>query len=230
MELLTSGIGSALARLAAGDAELWSIATRTLGISGLATLLAIAGGIPAGLALAEARLPVRRLWLAVVYTGMGLPTVLVGLVLTLLFWSDGLLGSLRLLFTPAAMVAGQALIALPVVTGLTASAVQSVDARVRTQLLALGASPSQAAVLLAWQARRGVIAACAAGLGAAVSEVGAAMMLGGNLSGSTRVLTTATVTEARMGRFDTAIGLGVLLLLIAFAANAVIVFFQPRVR
>lgn len=230
MELIGTGVAEALRRLVAGDGELWGIAGRTVGISGAATIVAIALGVPAGLLLALGRLPARRFWIAVVYTGMGLPTVLVGLVLTLIFWRDGLAGSWRLLFTPSAMVLGQAAIAFPVVAGLTAAAIQSVEARVRLQVLCLGASSVQMAAMLAWQARRGVLAACAAGLGAAVSEVGAAMMLGGNLSGSTRVLTTATITEARMGHFDAAIGLGVLLLAMAFVVNASMLLLHPRVR
>ncbi len=230
MDLIGQGIAGALRLLASGDAELWGIAGRTVQVSGVATILAVLAGVPLGLWLALGRVPLRRAVLIAVYTGMGMPTVLVGLVLTILLWREGPLGGLRLLYTPSAMIAGQAVIALPIVMGLTASAVQSIDARVRLQIAALGASTVQAAVLLAGEARRGILAACMAGFGAAVSEVGAAMMLGGNLSGSTRVLTTATVTEARMGYFDEAIGLGALLLVIAFSINAALVALQPRVK
>ncbi len=230
MELIRDGLLAALTLLLRGDPELWGIAARTVLISGGATLVSVALGVPAGLLVALGRVPGRRFVLALLFTGMGLPTVLVGLVLTVLLWREGPLGGLRLLYTPTAVLIGQAIIAFPVIAGLTAAAVQSIDPRVRLQVEALGATPVQAARLLAGEARRGVLAACMAGFGAAVAEVGAAMMLGGNLSGSTRVLTTATITEARMGRFDRAIGLGAILLAIAFLVNVSLTVLQPRTR
>ncbi len=161
---------------------------------------------------------------------MGMPTVLVGLVLTMLLWREGPLGDLGFLFTPTAVVLGQIVIAFPIVAGLTTSAIQGIEPRVVLQIRALGASGVQAARLLALEARRGIIVAVLAGFGHALSEVGAAMMLGGNLAGETRVLTTATILAARMGKFDLAVGLASLLFAIALLVNGGAVALQPRAR
>jgi tungstate transport system permease protein len=219
MHPILDGISAAFRLLFSGDAELWGSTGRTLAISGSATVLAALAGIPAGVAVGLSRARSRRILVAALYAGMGLPTVLVGLLLTVLLWREGPLGSLGLLYTPAAMVMGQVVIAFPVVGGLTVSAIDAIAPRVRRQVEALGATRLQAARLLAIEARRGIVVATLAGFGHALSEVGAAMMLGGNLAGSTRVLTTATVLAARMGQFDLAIGLALLLFTIALVVN-----------
>jgi tungstate transport system permease protein len=227
---ILDGLLQGVQLLISGDPEIWGTTGRSLVISGSATGLATLLAVPFGIWVAVGRVPARRIFLAAVYAGMGMPTVLVGLVLTLLFWREGPLGAFGLLFTPTAVVLGQIVIAFPIVAGLTASAAQGIEPRVVLQVRALGASGMQAARLLAFEARRGIVVAVLAGFGHALSEVGAAMMLGGNLAGETRVLTTATVLAARMGRFDLAVGLASLLFAIAVLVNGGAVALQPRAR
>jgi tungstate transport system permease protein len=224
------GLTAGIHLLLAGDPEVWGTTGRTLVFSGSATVLAALAAIPCGIWVAVGRVPARRLFVATLYAGMGMPTVLVGLVLTMLLWREGPLGRFGLLFTPPAVVLGQIAIAFPMVAGLSHAAVNGLERRVVLQVRALGANGRQAAWLLAIEARRGILVALLAGFGHALSEVGAAMMLGGNLAGETRVLTTATVLAARMGRFDLAIGLGTLLFAIALLVNGGAVALQPRAR
>jgi len=224
------GLTAGITLLLTGDPEVWGTTARSLVFSGSATALAALVAIPFGIWIAVGRLPARRLFVAALYAGMGMPTVLVGLVLTMLLWREGPLGRLGLLFTPPAVVLGQIAIAFPLVAGLSHAAVNGLERRVVVQVRALGANGRQAAWLLAIEARRGILVALLAGFGHALSEVGAAMMLGGNLAGETRVLTTATVLAARMGRFDLAIGLGALLFAIALLVNGGAVALQPRAR
>jgi tungstate transport system permease protein len=224
------GLTAGMQLLLAGDPEIWGTTARSLLFSGSATALAALAAIPFGIWIAVGRVPARRLFVAALYAGMGMPTVLVGLVLTMLLWREGPLGRFGLLFTPPAVVLGQIAIAFPLVAGLSHAAVNGLERRVLVQVRALGANGRQAAWLLAVEARRGILVALLAGFGHALSEVGAAMMLGGNLAGETRVLTTATVLAARMGRFDLAIGLGALLFAIALLVNGGAVALQPRAR
>ena len=230
MQEILHGLTAGWKLLLDGDPEVWGTTARSLVFSGSATALAALAAIPFGIWIAVGRVPARRLFVAALYAGMGMPTVLVGLVLTMLLWREGPLGRLGLLFTPAAVVLGQIAIAFPLVAGLSHAAVNGLERRVVVQVRALGANGRQAAWLLAVEARRGILVALLAGFGHALSEVGAAMMLGGNLAGETRVLTTATVLAARMGRFDLAIGLGVLLFAIALLVNGGAVALQPRAR
>jgi len=224
------GLTAGITLLLTGDPEVWGTTARSLVFSGSATALAALVAIPFGIWIAVGRLPARRLFVAALYAGMGMPTVLVGLVLTMLLWREGPLGRLGLLFTPPAVVLGQIAIAFPLVAGLSHAAVNGLGRRVVVQVRALGANGRQAAWLLAIEARRGILVALLAGFGHALSEVGAAMMLGGNLAGETRVLTMATVLAARMGRFDLAIGLGALLFAIALLVNGGAVALQSRAR
>ena len=230
MHEILQGLTAGIHLLLAGDPEVWGTTARTLIFSGTATALAALAAIPFGIWIAVGRVPARRLFVAALYAGMGMPTVLVGLVLTMLLWREGPLGRFGLLFTPPAVVLGQIAIAFPLVAGLSHAAVNGLERRVLVQVRALGANGRQAAWLLAIEARRGILVALLAGFGHALSEVGAAMMLGGNLAGETRVLTTATVLAARMGRFDLAIGLGTLLFAIALLVNGGAVALQPRAR
>jgi tungstate transport system permease protein len=227
---ILQGLTAGMQLLCAGDPEIWGTTARSLLFSGSATALAAVAAIPFGIWIAVGRVPARRLFVAALYAGMGMPTVLVGLVLTMLLWREGPLGRFGLLFTPPAVVLGQIAIAFPLVAGLSHAAVNGLERRVVVQVRALGANGRQAAWLLAVEARRGILVAVLAGFGHALSEVGAAMMLGGNLAGETRVLTTATVLAARMGRFDLAIGLGALLFAIALLVNGGAVALQPRAR
>ncbi|HYB40325.1 MAG TPA: ABC transporter permease [Candidatus Methylomirabilis sp.] len=228
MALLGQGLLEALRLLATGDREIWRIAALSLQVSGSATLLSLLVGVPLGTLLALARFPGQRFLISLVNTGMGLPPVVVGLFATIVLWRDGALGFLELLYTPVAMVLAQFVIAAPIVTGLTLSAVQQVPAQFRLQMLGLGASGVQMVAALLREARLPMLAAIMAGFGGVVSEVGASMMVGGNIRGSTRVLTTATVLETSKGNFDVAIALSVILLLITFAVNWALTVIQQR--
>lgn len=228
METLWRGFLEALHLLLTGDPEVWTITWRSLRISGMATLIGVVLGIPLGTYLALRRPPGQRVWLSAVYTGMALPPVVVGLVVALLFWRSGPLGFLEWMYTPRAMVLAQTVLALPVVTGLTVTALQQLDPHLRWQLLGLGASRWQMVWLLWREARLLLLAAVMAGFGTAISEVGASLMVGGNLRRYTRVLTTAVVLETRRGEFARAIALGLILLGLAFVVNAVLTFVQQQ--
>jgi tungstate transport system permease protein len=228
--LIGEGLYEALRLLLTGDAEVWRITALSLQVSGSATLVSLLVGIPLGTGLALGRFPGRALAVSLVNTGMGLPPVVVGLFVTILFWRSGALGALELLYTPAAMVFAQFVIASPIVIGLTLAAVQQVPDKFRLQVLALGASRVQMVWTLLREARLPMLAAVMAGFGGVISEVGASMMVGGNIKGSTRVLTTATVLETGKGNFDVAIALSVILLLITFLVNWALTWIQQRAR
>jgi tungstate transport system permease protein len=216
-------------RLLAGDPALGAIVRLSLYVSGVALFLGALIGLPLGVALALTRFPGRRLLIALVYTGMGLPPVVVGLAVYLLLSRSGPLGGLGWLFTPPAMILAQTILAAPLIAGFTMASVQGVDPALRTQLVALGASPLQVSLALLWEARVGVLIAVIAGFGSIISEVGAVMLVGGNIAGSTRVLTTAIVLETRKGEFALAIALAAVLLTIAFAINAAALQLQQRI-
>ncbi len=230
MGLFLDGVVQAVKLLLGGDREVWAVTLLSLQVSCSATLLSLVVGVPAGTALALTRFPGRGLVISLVNTGMGLPPVVVGLFVTILLWRNGALGALELLYTPTAMVLAQLLIAAPIVTGLTMAAVQQIPARFRLQLLALGASRAQMVWALLREARLPMLAALMAGFGGVISEVGASMMVGGNIRGSTRVLTTATVLETGKGNFDVAIALSLILLGITFLVNWALTAIQQRRR
>jgi tungstate transport system permease protein len=228
MDLIIRGIRQAFELLLRGDAEVMEIMWLSLRVSGLATALSLLVGVPVGMALALRRFPGRTLLLAAINSGMGLPPVVVGLVASILLWRTGPLGVLDLLYTPAAIVAAQFVLAVPVVAGLTAAAVQQLDPRLRVQLAGLGASRLQTLAWLLHEARLPLLAAVMAGFGAVISEVGASMMVGGNILHYTRVLTTATVLETSKGNFDVAIALSVVLLAVTFCVTVVVTAVQQR--
>ncbi len=228
MDLVVAGLRHALALLLGGDPEVWSILWRSLQVSGTATLLALALGIPAGATLALARFPGRTVLVSAVNTGMGLPPVVVGLFVTLLLWRRGPLGGWEILYTPAAIVIAQAIIASPIITGITLAAVQNVPEAFRLQLLGLGASRLQMVWVVLREARLPMLAAVMAGFGAVISEIGASMMVGGNIKGQTRVLTTAMVLETGKGNFEVAIALAILLLVLVFLVNWLLTGLQQR--
>ncbi|MBI2198615.1 MAG: ABC transporter permease [Candidatus Rokubacteria bacterium] len=230
MSLFVEGVLEALRLLLTGDPEVWRITLLSLQISGSATALSLLIGIPLGTVLALARFPGRALAVSLVNTGMGLPPVVVGLFVTILLWRNGALGFLEMLYTPLAMVLAQMVIAAPIVTGLTLAAVQQIPAAFRLQMLALGASRAQMVGALLREARLPMLAAVMAGFGGVISEVGASLMVGGNIKGSTRVLTTATVLETSRGNFDIAIALSVILLLLTFLVNWALTWIQQRPR
>jgi tungstate transport system permease protein len=228
MELIWKGFLEAVRLIVTGDPDVLQITWLSLQISGGATLLSLLAGIPAGMALALARFPGRGLCVALVNTGMGLPPVVVGLFVSIFLWRSGPLGVLELLYTPTAIVIAQFIIAAPIVMGLTIAAMQQLNPKLRLQLLGLGASRWQLLWLLMREARLPLLAAVMAGFGGVISEVGASMMVGGNIRGQTRVLTTATVLETGKGNFDLAIALGVILLVLAFAVNYLLTRIQQR--
>ena len=230
MELIWKGFLEAVRLIVTGDPYVLQITWLSLQISGGATLLSLLAGIPAGMALALARFPGRGLCVALVNTGMGLPPVVVGLFVSIFLWRSGPLGVLELLYTPTAIVIAQFIIAAPIVMGLTIAAMQQLNPKLRLQLLGLGASRWQLLWLLMREARLPLLAAVMAGFGGVISEVGASMMVGGNIRGQTRVLTTATVLETGKGNFDLAIALGVILLVLAFAVNYLLTRIQQRGR
>ena len=230
MDLIWDGVREALRIIATGDRDVWEITFRSLLISGSATAIALVLGIGIGAALAFRRFPGRNLAVALVNTGMGLPPVVVGLMVAILLWRSGPLGMLHLIYTPGAMVIAQTLIAVPLVTGFTVAALGALPARLRPQLYALGASRLQMLWLVLQEARLPLLAAIMAGFGAAVSEVGASLMVGGNLAGETRVLTTAVVLDTQRGEFDSAIALSLILLVLIFVVNAVLTGVQQRER
>lgn len=206
--------------------EILQITLLSLQISGLATSISLLMGLPLGTLLALGKFPRRSLLLSLINTGMGLPPVVVGLFVAMMLWRSGPFGDLKLIYTPTAIVIAQVIIAFPVVPGLTASALQALDPRL--QLRGLGASTPQMVWMLWREARMPLLAALMAGFGAVISEVGASMMVGGNIRYQTRVLTTAIVLETGKGNFDIAIGLGVLLLVITFLVNWALTVIQQR--
>ena len=228
MDLLLEGMRQAVMLLVAGDAEVWSILWLSLAVSGMATLISLVLGVPLGALLALARFPGRRVLVSAVNAGMGLPPVVVGLFVSLLLWRSGPLGDLEILYTPAAIVVAQAVIAAPIVTGITLAAVQNVPALFRLQLLALGASRLQMVSIVIREARLPMLAAVMAGFGGVISEVGASVMVGGNIKGQTRTLTTAMVLETGKGNFEVAIALAVLLLILVFAVSYALTTIQQR--
>ncbi len=191
----------------------------SLYVTGSALLVSTVLGIPSGAWLGQRGFIGRRLVIAFLYTGMGLPPVVVGLFVYLLLSHNGPLGGLGWLFTPRAMILAQVIISFPEVAGFTMAAVMGVDPNLRFQVLSLGATPRQATLAVLYEARFGILVSVIAGFGAIISEVGAVMLVGGNIEGFTRVLTTAIVLQTRQGNFDMAIALGIVLLAIAFLVN-----------
>ncbi len=229
MNDLFAGIGDGLRLLLSGDPEVWGVTWLSLRVSLAATAISLLIGVPIGVALGAWRGgPARTMALGVVHAGMGMPPVAAGLLVSLFLWRSGPLGALGLLFTPAAMVIAQALIATPLVAGLTAAALGGLDPRYRLQLAAMGAGPVRSAWMLLREARVPTIAAAVAAFGGVISEVGAAMMVGGNIKGQTRVLTTATVLEVGRGNFAAAVALSTVLLILVYTVVLALTVLQSR--
>ncbi|TMF00946.1 MAG: ABC transporter permease subunit [Chloroflexi bacterium] len=222
MDLLWEAIRDAAGLIARADAELLRIAMLSLAVSASATGLAAALGIPLGIALHIGHFRGRATASLAINAGMGLPPVVVGLVVMLLLWRTGPLGALRLLYTPSAMVAAQVLVALPLVAGITRTAISLLDVDLRLAMRADGASETRIGRELAAAALPQVLVAAAAGFGRAISEVGASLMVGGNIVGQTRIMTTAIALEASRGEFALALALGFVLLALAFGVNALL--------
>lgn len=208
--------------------EIWPIIRLTLIVSGLSTFIAFILALPAAFLLYLNQFPGRKLILSLIHTGMGLPPVVVGLFVALFLWRSGPLGSLNLMYTPAAIVIAQVILAWPIIAGLSLSALEQVDPALLIQAKALGASPTQLLWTLFCEARLGQISGIIAAFGAVISEVGAVLMVGGNLKGHTRVLTTAILQETRLGHFRLALILALTLIIISFAINWCLTSWQQK--
>jgi len=230
VDLIWEGLRKALELLLTLDPEVLRITLLSLKVSGIATLLSVLLGLGFAVLVALNEFPGKRLVIALINTGMGLPPVVVGLFVTVLLWRNGPLGFLGILYTPLAIILAQAVIATPIIAGLGLAALQHLPPDLRLQILALGATRTQLVWLLLKEARLPLLAAVMAGFGGVISEVGASIMVGGNLKGSTRVLTTATVMETSRGNFDAAFALSFILLVLAFSVNALLTHLQQHGR
>jgi tungstate transport system permease protein len=228
MPVITEGLKEAVRLLVTLDPEIMGITLRTIQVSGTGTFISVLIGIPVGAFLALKTFFGRGFLVSLVNFGMGLPPVVVGLATWLALTRYGPLGMLGLLYSPTAMIIAQAVIASPIVAGLTLAAIQSVNPKLRLQMIALGATKVQYLILLLWEARLGILAAIIAGFGGVISEVGASMMVGGNVRGYTRVLTTATVLEVSKGKFELAAALSIILLLLTFCIMWGLSYLQQR--
>lgn len=230
MDLIFDGIVKACKLLAARDPEVLRITLLSLKVSGIATLISIFFGISCGMVIAFNTFPGKKLVVSLVNTGMGLPPVVVGLFVTVFLWRNGPLGFLGILYTPTAIILAQAVIATPIVMGISLAALQNLPAKLRLQILSLGATKAQMVWLLVREARLPLMAAIMAGFGGVISEVGASIMVGGNILNYTRVLTTATVMETSKGDFDVAFALSIILLTLMFLVNYLFTMVQQRER
>jgi tungstate transport system permease protein len=219
METITHGLWRGLCLILSGEPELYRIVWLSLRVSGSAVFLAALVGFPLGALVGLGKFPGRRLVINLLNTFMGLPPVVVGLTVYLLLSRSGPLGAFNLLFTPAAMILAQALLATPIVAALSVAAVAEVSPLVREAALGLGASGLQATLVVVREARFAAMAAVIAGFGRVIAEVGAVMMVGGNIAGYTRVMTTAIALDTSRGQFELAIGLGVVLIALSFLLN-----------
>jgi tungstate transport system permease protein len=214
-------------------ADFSEIVILSLRVSGIALFFSTLLGIPIGALMGLYRFPGRKFAVALLYTGMGFPPVVIGLLVYLLLSRSGPLGRLDVgwlpeLFTPGAMVIAQTIISFPLVAGFTMAAILAVDPQLRQQIRSLGASERQIALTLLSEVRLGVIVSIVAGFGSIISEVGAVMLVGGNIAGRTRVMTTAIVLETRKGDFDLALALGAVLLGLTFLANLIMLRLQGK--
>ncbi|HUL61790.1 MAG TPA: ABC transporter permease [Methanocella sp.] len=223
---IVDGLIHAINLIVSLDPEVLEITTLSLQVSGTATLLAAAVGIPAGVLIALNEFPLKRVLRSLINTFMGLPPVVVGLFTFLILSNAGPLGSLRLLFTPTAMIVVQFVLVAPIVTGLSIAAAGAVDRSVIETAISLGAKRHETMLLVVNEARQALLIAAIAGFGRAIAEVGAVMIVGGDLRWKTRVLTTAIMLQTSMGDFSLAIALGIILLTIAFVINLFMSIFQ----
>jgi tungstate transport system permease protein len=228
MDLIAEAIAEAWRLLRTGDNDVYGITLRTAVITGTSTLVALLIGLPIGLGLALARFPGQRWFVALANAGTGTPPVVAGLLVSILLWRSGPLGSLGLIYTPAAMIIAQALIATPIIVAITAAAVMALPPALHLQVRAMGANQRQYLWLITREARLPLLVAVMAGFGAVVSEVGASMMVGGNLAGETRVLTTAAVLEVSKGQFGSALALGFILLAFIIVIAVLLTTVQQR--
>jgi tungstate transport system permease protein len=230
MEIILGGIKKAIILIFSLDEEVLGITILSIKVSGIATIFSVILGIVIGAFLALTKFPGRNILVALVNTGMGIPPVVVGLVITIFLWREGPFGFLGILYTPLAIIIAQALIATPIVAGITLAAIQHIPEKMKLQIKALGATKIQFLFFILREAKLSLLASAMAGFGGVISEVGASMMVGGNIKGYTRVLTTATVLETSKGNFEVAMALGVILFLLTFSINQILTAIQQRER
>jgi tungstate transport system permease protein len=230
VDLILEGLLKAFRLIISFDREVLGITWLSLKVSGVATLISVVIGISLGMIIALAKFPGKKLLIGIINTGMGLPPVVVGLFVTVFLWRNGPLGFLDLLYTPSAMIIAQVVIATPIVMGLSIAALQNLPPMLRLQILSLGATRWQMVWILVREARLPFMAAVMAGFGGVISEIGASIMVGGNIKGYSRVLTTATVMETGRGNFDVAFALSIILLLLVFFVNYLFTLIQQRER
>lgn len=228
MDLIWQGIIQAFQLLIHGDRETLRIAGLSLRISLTATAISLVVGIIGGTVIGLSKFTGKKFLISLVNTGMGLPPVVVGLGVMIFLWRSGPLGDLKLIFTPTAMVIAQIIISLPIIMGFTMASIQQLDSKLRLQILALGASRIQLIWLVLKETRLPLLAAVMAGFGGIISEVGASQMVGGNITGQTRVLTTAIVMESGRGDFGLAIALSIILMVIVYLVNLVLTIIQQK--
>lgn len=230
MNLILEGLIKAFQLITSLDPEVLGITWLSLKVSGMATLISVVIGISCGMIVALTRFPGKKFLVSIVNTGMGLPPVVVGLFVTVFIWRNGPFGFLDILYTPTAIIIAQAVIATPIVMGISIAALQNLPAKMRLQILSLGATRMQMVWMLIREARLPLMAAVMAGFGGVISEVGASIMVGGNIKGYSRVLTTATVMETGKGNFDVAFALSIILLFLVFLVNYLFTLIQQRER
>lgn len=230
MDLIIEGLLKAFELITSGDEGIFEITFLSLRVSFTAILISTIIGIPLGILLGLTRFSGRKLILIFINIGMGLPPVIAGLTITMLLWRSGPFGDYALLYTPTAIIMAQILVSLPIVIGLTSSSFQQINDKMLLQIKALGATKIQTLFILLKEMRIAILAAIMAGFGRVVAEVGAAMMVGGNILGETRILTTSIMMEVSKGNFDVAIALSFILMTLAFIITFSLTSLQQRRR
>jgi len=228
MDIIWEGIKKAIVLIFSGDKEVYETLFLTIRVSGTAVLFSMLLGMPTGLVVGLNKFPGKKIITAIINTGMGIPPVAAGLLVALFIWRSGPFGSLKLMYTPTAMVIAQVVIASPIIAGITLASVQQINPKLKYQALSLGANRLQTMWILVKEAKLPALAAVMAGFGGVISEVGAVIIVGGNIKGETRVLTTATIQMVRMGRFDVAIALVAILLVLIFGVNLILTLIQQK--
>ncbi|WOF15321.1 ABC transporter permease subunit [Methanoplanus sp. FWC-SCC4] len=228
MGYITEGVQQALVLILTLDPEVVDITLRTLSITFSATIIASIIAVPLGLYISFHEFPAKKALISLIQTLYALPTVVVGLLMYMLFTKNGPLGAFSLLFTPTGMIIGQTVLIMPIITGLTIAALSSLDRGVKDTSRSLGATALQFFASMVKEARFAILSAVVMGFSRAISEVGAAILIGGNIRGQTRILTTTITLETGQGNFSLSIALGIILLLIALIVNMLMSYFQQR--
>lgn len=230
MNIIWEGLKEAVIKIFSGNQEVYTILQLTIKVSGIALLFSAFLGIPLGVLIGINKFFGKKLVVALINTGMSIPPVAIGLFLALIFWRSGPLGFLEMMYTPTAMIISQIIIVVPIITGITISSVQQVSSNLIIQAKSFGTSKIQLIWLLIKEIKLALLLALSAGFGRAISEIGAVLIIGGNIEEKTRVLTTATLQMVRIGRFDSAIALVAILLFLSFGINIIITVIQYKER